>query len=150
MASSKKSENTVGTVAIFMIRRQVMRPVRGDQANPGNGEGTNEKPNSIHKRRIKEMRKNLLVAVVLSVTLLFTGLILAQKPDRNVSGKRHPNIAAAQRLSSQAYQRIVDAQNANEWDLAGHAQKAKQLLEEANDELKKSAEISNINHRPDK
>ena len=96
------------------------------------------------------MRKNLLVAVVLSVTLLFTGLILAQKPDRNVSGKRHPNIAAAQRLSSQAYQRIVDAQNANEWDLAGHAQKAKQLLEEANDELKKSAEISNINHRPDK
>ena len=96
------------------------------------------------------MRKNLLVAVVLSVTLLFTGLILAQKPDRNVSGKRHPNIAAAQRLSAQAFQRIIDAQNANEWDLAGHAQKAKQLLEEANDELKKSAEISNINHRPDK
>ena len=97
------------------------------------------------------MRRNVLVTFVLSLALLLTGVMFAQKkPDRNVSGKRHPNIAAAQRLSSQAYQRIVDAQNANEWDLAGHAQKAKQLLEEANDELKKSAEISNINHRPDK
>jgi hypothetical protein len=103
------------------------------------------------KRRIKEMKRNLLVGAVLALALLCTGLVFAQKkPDRNVSGKRHPNIAAAQRLSSQAYQRIVDAQNANEWDLAGHAQKAKQLLEQASDELKKSAEISNINHQPDK
>jgi len=100
---------------------------------------------------MKEMKRNPLIGVVLVLTLLFTGVMFAQKkPDRNVSGKRHPNIAAAQRLSAQAFQRIVDAQNANEWDLAGHAQKAKQLLEEANDELKKSAEISNINHQPDK
>lgn len=94
-------------------------------------------------------RRNVVVGIVLALAMLCTGMVFAQKkPKENVSPKRHPNIAAAQRLSSQAYQRIVDAQNANEWDLAGHAQKAKQLLEEANEELKKSAEISNINHQP--
>lgn len=91
-----------------------------------------------------------IVGIVLALALLCTGLVFAQKkPAQNVGGKRHPNLAAAQRLSAQAYQRIIDAQNANEWDLAGHAQKAKQLLDEANAELKKSAEISNINKQPD-
>ncbi|HKF20347.1 MAG TPA: hypothetical protein VKE93_02195 [Candidatus Angelobacter sp.] len=97
------------------------------------------------------MRKNLLVAVVLSVTLLLTGVMFAQKKPKdndNVNQKRHPNVAAAQRLTHQAYERITDAQNANEWDLAGHAQKAKQLLEQADDELKKAAEVSNINKQP--
>ena len=95
------------------------------------------------------MKLNRLVGIVLALALLCTGLVFAQKkPVQNV-GKRHPNLAAAQRLTAQAFQRITDAQNANEWDLAGHAQKAKQLLDEANQELKKSAEISNINQRPD-
>lgn len=96
------------------------------------------------------MKRNPLIGIVLVLAMLYTGLVFAQKkPAQNVSPKRHPNLAAAQRLTSQAFQRIIDAQNANEWDLAGHAQKAKQLLDEANEELKKSAEISNINHRPD-
>ena len=94
--------------------------------------------------------RNRLIGIVLVLALLCTGLMFAQKkPAQNVGPKRHPNLAAAQRLTSQAFQRITDAQNANEWDLAGHAQKAKQLLDEANEELKKSAEISNINRRPD-
>ena len=37
----------------------------------------------------------------------------------------------------------MDAQKANEWDLAGHAQKAKELLDQANNELKLTAEASN-------
>ena len=94
--------------------------------------------------------RNRLIGIVLVLALLCTGLVFAQKkPVQNVGPKRHPNLAAAQRLTAQAFQRITDAQNANEWDLAGHAQKAKQLLDEANEELKKSAEISNINKRPD-
>lgn len=96
------------------------------------------------------MKRNRFIAIVLTLALLCTALVFAQKkPAQNVSPKRHPNLAAAQRLSAQASQRIVDAQNANEWDLAGHAQKAKQLLDEANEELKKSAEVSNINRQPD-
>lgn len=92
-------------------------------------------------------RRNLFVGVVLALAMLCTGLVFAQKPERNVSHKRHPNLAAAQRLSAQAFQRIIDAQQANEWDLAGHAQKAKELLDEANKELKQAAEVSNINHQ---
>lgn len=92
------------------------------------------------------MRKTLLV--VLTFMLLCTGMAFAQKkPAQNVSPRRHPNLAAAQRLSAQAYQKIVAAQKANEWDLAGHAQKAKELLDQANQELKQAAEVSNVNHQ---
>jgi len=68
---------------------------------------------------------------------------LAQRPAKDVSPARHPNLAAAQRLSRQAYEKIVAAQEANEWDLQGHAQKAKNLLDEVNNELKQAAEASN-------
>jgi hypothetical protein len=92
--------------------------------------------------------RNLLIGAVLVVSMAVTGLVFAQKkPVQNVSPKKHPNIAAAQRLTGQAYEKIVAAQQANEWDLAGHAQKAKELLDQANQELKKAAEVSNINHQ---
>ena len=92
------------------------------------------------------MRKTLLV--VLAFLLLCTGMVSAQKkPAQNVSPKRHPNLAAAQRFSAQAYQKVVAAQQANEWDLGGHAQKAKELLDQANQELKQAAEASNANHQ---
>ena len=81
----------------------------------------------------------------LASLLLVAGVALAQRPARNVSAHRHPNIAAAQRLSRQAWQRIVDAQQANEWDMQGHAQKAKELLDQANNELKLAAEAANRN-----
>jgi hypothetical protein len=68
---------------------------------------------------------------------------LAQKPARNVNPGRHPNIAAAQRLSAQAYQKVTAAQAANEWDMDGHAAKAKELLEQVNNELKAAAEAAN-------
>lgn len=70
---------------------------------------------------------------------------LAQPPARNISGKRHPNLAAAQRLSQQAYQKIIAAQQANEWDMQGHAQKAKELLDQANNELRQAATAANHN-----
>ncbi len=71
------------------------------------------------------------------------GYALAKGPAENVSAKRHPNMAAAQRLTGQAYEKIIAAQKANEWDLGGHAQKAKEMLETANNELKLAAETSN-------
>lgn len=37
----------------------------------------------------------------------------------------------------------MDAQKANEWDLQGHAQEAKELLDQVNHELKLTAEASN-------
>ena len=75
--------------------------------------------------------------------LMIGGVATAQRPEKNISAARHPNLAAAQRLSQQAWDRIVAAQQANEWDLKGHAQKAKELLDEVNKELKLAAETAN-------
>ena len=79
---------------------------------------------------------------VIAATLMLTGVALA-KPVRNVSAGRHPNIAAAQRLVAQAFAKISAAQTANEFDMKGHAQKAKELLEQANNELKEAALTAN-------
>lgn len=75
--------------------------------------------------------------------LLLGGVAVAQMPKRNISGARHPNLAAAQRLSQQAYEKIVAAQQANEWDMQGHAQKAKELLDQVNTELRQAATSAN-------
>jgi len=89
------------------------------------------------------MVKPRIIAAVFSAVLVIGGIAIAQRPERNVSGARHPNLAAAQRLSQQAYEKIVAAQEANEWDMQGHAKKAKSLLDEVNNELKQAAEAAN-------
>ena len=88
-----------------------------------------------------------LLGVVLGASLIGGGVAIAQKPERDISGKRHPNLAAAQRLCDQAFARITDAQKANEWDMEGHAAKAKELLDQVNHELKLAAEAANQNKR---
>lgn len=78
--------------------------------------------------------------------LLLGGFANAQKPAENVSKGRHPNLAA-QRLSQQAFEKITAAQQANEWDMQGHAAKAKDLLDQVNRELKLAAEAANRNKK---
>lgn len=80
----------------------------------------------------------LVAGLALAATAAF-----AAPPVRDVSAHRHPNIAAAQRLTDQAFKRITDAQQANEWDMDGHAAKAKDLLDQASRELKQAAEAAN-------
>jgi hypothetical protein len=91
------------------------------------------------------MLKTRTVAVILGPLLVLAGAIVFAQPKENISQGRHPNLAAAQRLSQQAWEKIVAAQQANEWDLQGHAQKAKELLDQVNNELKLAAEASNRN-----
>jgi hypothetical protein len=88
-----------------------------------------------------------LILCTLLVLLLVGGVALAQRPERDISSRLHPNLAAAQRLCIQAFDKIVAAQQANEWDMNGHAQKAKNLLDEVNRELKLAAEAANRNAR---
>jgi hypothetical protein len=90
------------------------------------------------------MVKTRVLPALLGAALLIAGYAVAQ-PKQNVSSARHPNLAAAQRLSEQAFQKIIAAQEANEFDLRGHAQKAKNLLEQVNNELKQAAETANRN-----
>ena len=91
--------------------------------------------------------KKLTGVILTSALALVAVAAFAAQPVRDVSGHRHPNIAAAQRLTDQAYRRIVAAQQANEWDMEGHAAKAKDLLDQANRELKAAAEAANHDHK---
>src|SRR5260370_24338704 len=91
--------------------------------------------------------KSRVLSALAGLLLVIGGVALAQRPQRNVSPGWHPNIAAAQRLSQQAWQKIVAAQQANEWDMEGHAQRAKNLLDDANRELKLAAGAANRNTR---
>ena len=87
--------------------------------------------------------KLLLASVALALAM---SVASASAPVDNLSSQKHPNLAAAQRLSTQAYEKIAAAQQANEWDMNGHAAKAKDLLDQVNRELKEAAEAANAHH----
>ena len=91
------------------------------------------------------MMKTRVVTPLVASLLLIGGIAIAEQPAQNVSKAKHPNIAAAQRLTNQAFEKITAAQEANEWDMQGHAKKAKELLEQANNELKQAAQAANKN-----
>jgi hypothetical protein len=75
--------------------------------------------------------------------LLVASAAFAAPPAEDISAKKHPNLAAAQRLSKDAWDKVVAAQKANEFDMGGHAQKAKDLLDQVNNELKMAAQDAN-------
>jgi len=85
----------------------------------------------------------LKALIALGGATLVAGTVSAQRPRENVNPARHPNLAAAQRFVDQAFNKITEAQKANEFDLGGHAEKAKGLLDEANRELKLAAATAN-------
>jgi hypothetical protein len=78
---------------------------------------------------------------------LLVSAALAAPPTDNISMRRHPNLAEAQRLSTRAWEKITAAQAANEFDMDGHAAKAKELLDQVNRELKAAAEAANRHER---
>jgi len=82
--------------------------------------------------------RNIVFGSILCVVLATSGFLAGQD-----IGRRHPNLAAAQRLIEQAQGRIDAAQQANEWDMNGHAARAKELLNQAYGELKQAAEAAN-------
>lgn len=83
--------------------------------------------------------KKIILAVVLGA-LLGAGAMAYAKP-------RHPNLAAAHNLVLKAIDRLDAAQKANEFDLGGHAAKAKGLLAQAEGEIKQAAEDANENKK---
>ncbi len=83
------------------------------------------------------MKKIILTAIM--------SALVVSAPLYGISARRHPNLARAQKEVAAAFNSISAAQRANEFDLAGHAAKAKELLEQANRELKQAAEQANDN-----
>jgi hypothetical protein len=76
--------------------------------------------------------RSIFVALALAVPL---GLAVAESP-------APPNLGVAQRLIAQAFDKLEAAQKANEYDLGGHAAKAKELLRQAKIELQLAAGAS--------
>jgi len=93
------------------------------------------------------MIKTRVLPLVAGFLLFVGGIAVAQRPKENINPARHPNLAEAQDLSRRAWQKVVDAQRANEWDMNGHAARAKELLDQVNNELKRAAETANRHDR---
>jgi hypothetical protein len=82
---------------------------------------------------------------ILFLVCLIIALSVACAPIRSyrVSPRLHPNLAAAQNYIERAMNRISTAQAVNEFDMNGHAAKAKALLEQAYEEIKRAALAAN-------
>jgi hypothetical protein len=76
--------------------------------------------------------KKIILAAALGA-LLGAGVVAYAHPN-------HPNLEAAHNLVLKAMERIDQAQHANEYDMGGHAQRAKDLLVQAEHEIKMAAE----------
>jgi ABC-type uncharacterized transport system substrate-binding protein len=96
---------------------------------------------------MRTLFKTLSVSIALAAPL---GLAVAKQPVKIDKVVKHPNLDAAQRLASEAVDRLEAAQNANEYDMDGHAQKARELLRSANDEIKLAAAAASQSAPPNK
>jgi hypothetical protein len=85
------------------------------------------------------------LAAALACLALLSAPALAKEPAENINPKLHPALAKAQHFSREAFDKISQAQRANEWDMDGHAAKAKELLQQVNEELKLAALAANKN-----
>ncbi len=88
----------------------------------------------------------MLLAAAAAVAL---SLPAAAKPEHHGKDK-HPNITAAHRAVEQALKKLTAAQQANEYDLAGHAQKAKDLIEQAEKEIAQARGAANEHDQKEK
>ena len=86
------------------------------------------------------MKKKLAAA---GSILAFCMIIVAQEPVVDIDKRVHPNLAAAQEHLVEANRYIATAQKDNRYDMKGHAEKARQLLAQADQELKAAAEAAN-------
>jgi len=92
------------------------------------------------------IKKDMLIGTALGLILGCSGAIFAQAPVVDI-GNRHGNLRAAQQYILSAWQRIGQAQADNNGQLGGHAARAKDLLVQANEELRMAANVSNAEGR---
>ena len=92
------------------------------------------------------MNRDLIIKAALAATLTCAATVYAQAPVVNI-GSKHPNLRTAQQDIADAYLKIDKAQHDNKDQLAGHAQKAKDYLIKADQELKLAAKTANAEGR---
>jgi len=87
----------------------------------------------------RRVSRYVVMGVAILALLSMGYLAFGQQVNKNL----HPNLAAAQNLIERAIKRVSDAQQANEFDMGGHAAKAKALLDQAYEEIKLAALAAN-------
>ena len=92
------------------------------------------------------IKKDMLVGTALRLVLGCSGALIAQQPVVDI-GNRHGNLRAAQQYIQAAWQRIDSAQADNNYNLGGHAGRAKDLLVQADEELRLAANVANQHER---
>src|SRR5271165_2797194 len=92
------------------------------------------------------IKKDMLIGTALGLILGCSGAVFAQAPVVNI-GNRHGNLRAAQQYIASAWQRIDEARVDNHYNLGGHAGRAKDLLMQADEELRLAADVANSHER---
>lgn len=87
--------------------------------------------------------------VLFSFGVMALGSIMAaaQAPVVTINPQQHGELAQAQSNLVQAYSDVVQAQRNNSSHLGGHAQRAKDLISQANEELRLAADRADANER---
>ncbi len=91
------------------------------------------------------MKRSISLATLAVLAALSTSALA--DPVKDVDAKLHPNLAAAQSLVVDAFDKLKAAQTANEFDMTGHAQKAKDMLDKVNEQIKQAAQAANKNKK---
>jgi hypothetical protein len=87
-----------------------------------------------------------MVAIALCAVFALSAVLFAQQEPRVTVGEKHGNMRAAQEYIQQVWRKVDEAQKDNNYNLGGHAGRAKELLAQASEEIKLSAEDAN-SHR---
>lgn len=91
------------------------------------------------------MKFNKLIFSILATLAISCSLAIAQPSAVNIDPQQHGNLTAAQTSIVQAFEFISAAQRANDSHLGGHAGRAKELLFQANEELRLAADTADSN-----
>lgn len=91
-------------------------------------------------------KKRFYLAGALALGLAAIGVAYAQRPETDIDHDRHSHLADAQKHVVEAYNKVLEAQKDNRDELGGHAERAIQLLDEANHELKEAAMYADRHH----
>lgn len=95
---------------------------------------------------VMRVKKDMLIGIALGLVLGCSGAIFAQQPMVDI-GNKHGNLRSAQQYIVAAWQRIDEAQVDNRYNLGGHAGRAKELLVQADQELRLAADVANSHER---
>ena len=89
------------------------------------------------------MKKAFLIGIVVGAATAFGCASMAQNGPVVDIGSRHGNLRHAQEYIVQAWQALNSAQYENHSELGGHAARAKDLLMQADEELRQAANVAN-------